>query len=126
MNENFEKYIEGLSPELQEKARQCKTKEELNAFITENNLELPEEALEAVSGGCGNDPYAVPLNEGDIVPGKTCPLCHEQLYYFGERVGRHVLYCENRACRSYFRESPVTSIVYFDQGSSLRRMYLHH
>ena len=53
MNENFEKYIKDLSPELQEKARACKTKEELNAFIAENDLELPEEALELVSGGCG-------------------------------------------------------------------------
>ena len=53
MNEKFEKYIEGLRPELQEKARECKTKEELNAFIAENDLELPEGALEMVSGGCG-------------------------------------------------------------------------
>ncbi|MBQ1536390.1 MAG: hypothetical protein IIZ62_07175 [Ruminococcus sp.] len=53
MNENFEKYIEGLSPELQEKARECKTKEELNTFIAENDLEISEETLEAVSGGCG-------------------------------------------------------------------------
>ena len=53
MNANFEKYIEGLSHEMQEKARQCKTKEELNAFIAENDLELPEEALEMVAGGCG-------------------------------------------------------------------------
>ena len=51
MNAQFEKYIEGLSPELQEKARACKTKEELNAFIAENDLELPEEALEMVAGG---------------------------------------------------------------------------
>ncbi len=29
MNAQFEKYIEGLSPELQEKARACKTKDEL-------------------------------------------------------------------------------------------------
>ncbi|MBR1751165.1 MAG: hypothetical protein IJ740_09870 [Ruminococcus sp.] len=53
MNENFEKYIKDLSPELQEKARACKTKEELNAFIAENDLELPEDALEMVAGGCG-------------------------------------------------------------------------
>ena len=53
MNENFEKYIKDLSPELQEKARQCKTKEDLNSFIRNNDLELPEEALEMVSGGCG-------------------------------------------------------------------------
>ena len=53
MNAEFEKYIEGLSPELQEKARACKTREELNEFIAENDLELPEDALEMVSGGCG-------------------------------------------------------------------------
>ena len=53
MNDKFEKYIEDLSPEMQEKARQCKTKEELHAFIAENDLELPEDALELVSGGCG-------------------------------------------------------------------------
>lgn len=48
---NIENYIKDLSPELQEKARACKTKEELNAFVTENDLELPDEALEMVSGG---------------------------------------------------------------------------
>ena len=52
-NIDFQDYIKDLSPELQEKARACKTKEELNAFITENDLELPEDALELVSGGCG-------------------------------------------------------------------------
>ena len=53
MNEKFEKYIKDLSPELQEKAREIKTEEELNAFLAENELELPEEALELVSGGGG-------------------------------------------------------------------------
>ena len=52
MNEKFEKYIEGLSPEMQEKARECKTVEELNEFIADNDLEIPEDALEAVAGGC--------------------------------------------------------------------------
>ena len=51
MNEKFEKYIKDLSPELQEKARACKTKEELDAFIAENDLEMPEEVLEMVAGG---------------------------------------------------------------------------
>ena len=53
MNEKLENYIKDLSPELQEKARACNSLEELNAFIAENDLELPEEALELVSGGCG-------------------------------------------------------------------------
>ena len=53
MNENFEKYIEGLSPELQEKARACNSLEEVMELAAENDIELPEDALEAVSGGCG-------------------------------------------------------------------------
>ena len=65
MNENFEKYIKDLSPELQEKARACKTKEELNAFIADNDLELPEDALEMVSGGCGTSTPDTPLDEVD-------------------------------------------------------------
>ena len=61
MNEKFEKYIKDLSPELQEKARQCKTKEELDAFIVENEIELPEDALEMVSGGCETVKEAKPI-----------------------------------------------------------------
>ena len=51
MNEKFENYIKDLSPELQEKARECKTTEELNEFLVENEIELTEDALEMVSGG---------------------------------------------------------------------------
>ena len=57
MNENFEKYIEDLSPELQEKARACNSLEEVMELAAENDIELPEDALKAVSGGCGT-----PLN----------------------------------------------------------------
>ena len=49
---DFEEYIKDLSPELQEKARQCKTKDELMQLAAENGLEIPEEALEGVAGGC--------------------------------------------------------------------------
>ena len=59
MNEKFEEYLKDLSPELQEKARQCKTKEELDAFLAENDLEMPEEVLELVAGGvCTSTPPA--------------------------------------------------------------------
>ena len=51
--EDLKKYSIDLSPELQEKARQCKTMEELQKFFAENDIELPEEVLDAVSGGCG-------------------------------------------------------------------------
>ena len=67
MNENFEKYIKDLSPELQEKAKGIKTEEELNAFLAENELELPKEALELVSGGgCET---------------KNCPKCGSSNYF---------------------------------------------
>ena len=52
--ENIKKYIGDLSPELQEKARECKTMEELQAMLAENDVELSEDALEAVSGGCSS------------------------------------------------------------------------
>jgi hypothetical protein len=55
MNEKFEKYIEGLDPELQEKARACNSLEEVMELAAENDIELPEDALEAVSGGCGTE-----------------------------------------------------------------------
>ena len=53
MNENFEKYIKDLSPELQEKARQCKTKDELLQLAADEDMEIPMDALESVAGGCG-------------------------------------------------------------------------
>ena len=51
---NIEKYIGDLSPEMQEKARQCKTTEELQAMLAENDVELSEDALQAVAGGCSS------------------------------------------------------------------------
>ena len=93
MNAQFEKYIEGLSPELQEKARACKTMEELNAFIAENDLELPEEALELVSGGCGTSTercYHQNVTELERIPFPKrsesiykirCNLCGEMFYH---------------------------------------------
>ena len=67
MNENLEKCIDRLSPELQQKAKGLKTKEELCEFIADNDLELPDEALELVSGG-----FLCSGNEGN---GEKCSKC---------------------------------------------------
>ena len=82
MNEIFEEYIKDLSPELQEKARQCKTKEELNAFIAENELELPEDALESVAGGC-------------LTIKATCQKCGSDNIGITKRHGVMVLICKS-------------------------------
>ena len=77
MNENFEKYIKDLSPEMQEKARQCKTTEELNAFLADNDLELPEDALELVAGGCGTCKHNSDKKlENWVSIGSTMPVIH--------------------------------------------------
>ena len=56
IKKELEKYIGELSPEMQEKARQCKTMEELQTMLAENDVELSEDALQAVAGGCGTTP----------------------------------------------------------------------
>ena len=105
MNENLEKYIGELSPELQAKARQCKDMTELNALLAENDVELSEDALEAVAGGCSlsSDCY----DQGDLTTAK-CPACGCQLYYwdmvrepFGCFAAKTRLYCNNTSCSSY-------------------------
>ena len=97
MNEKFESYLKDLSPELQEKARECKNMEELNAFLAENDLELPEDALEIVSGGCSYS--SDKLDQGDLVD-LYCPNCKTQLRYWdmaADSIGMVVYsryYCE--------------------------------
>ena len=92
----LEKYIGELSPEMQEKARQCKDMKELNALLAENDVELSESALEAVAGG-----FEVVYFEPEPLPDWICPLCGSQLYFMFEFKGRIVAYCANKSCRSY-------------------------
>ena len=43
-----------LTPELREKAKTCKTPEEILALAKENGYELSDEELEGLSGGISN------------------------------------------------------------------------
>ena len=88
-NEHFERYIGELSPELQEKARQCKNMQELNALLAENDVELSEDALQAVAGGCSvSDSYP----KGYIFPG-ACPDCQADLSYHDNVIGGIRAHC---------------------------------
>ena len=104
-NENLEKYIGELSPEMQEKARACKDMQELNALLAENDVELSEDALQAVAGGCSvSDEYP----EGYIFPG-ACPDCHADLRYHDNVAGgvrahcvaTGILYNYNNYCQTW-------------------------
>ena len=61
-NFNIDDYIKemDLSPELEEKARQCQNSSELMELAAENDVELPLDALEMVSGGCGGGKQTCP------------------------------------------------------------------
>ena len=107
-NEELEKYIGELSPEMQEKARACKDMAELNALLAENDVELSEDALEAVAGGCSQS--ASDYNRGDAVTqykNALCPSCGHQLYYWDmchdEKGYLNItrMYCSNSSCSSY-------------------------
>ena len=40
-----------LSPELQEKVRACRTAEELHELAREEDVEIPDDELDAIAGG---------------------------------------------------------------------------
>ena len=54
MNEIFKEIYASLSDEQKEKAKTCKTAEEWMAFAGKEGIELPDEVLENVAGGCNN------------------------------------------------------------------------
>ena len=55
---------DSLTDEQKEKAKACGTDEELLALAAQEGIELPDEMLDAVSGGCG----------GGRAPGDTRPV----------------------------------------------------
>ena len=51
MNENLINLEDIIPPELREEAKKCESAKELSEFIKENEIELPDEILQHVSGG---------------------------------------------------------------------------
>ncbi len=59
MDEKMDAALKGiwdsLTDEQKEKAKQCKTMDELTALAGKEGVELPDEVLDQVAGGCGED-----------------------------------------------------------------------
>ena len=53
MDEKLKAFFDNLTDEQKEKAKQCKTMDELMKFADEESLELPDEIVSAVAGGYG-------------------------------------------------------------------------
>lgn len=112
-NEKLEKYISELSPELQEKARECKTNEELNVLLAENDVELSEDALQAVAGGCSSS------DEGERVIEKyeVKSYCNWNPSYNGARVDGALMTNDKHSKIHYYiitarGNEPATAEVY--------------
>ena len=80
---NLEDFIKDLNPELQEKARACGSVGELLALAQEEQVPLPDAALEAIAGGDDQD--------GAICHKEKCPRCGSTNVYFAAGAG--IYYC---------------------------------
>ena len=52
MKETQKGIYDNLSDELKEKAKQCKTMDELTELAGKEEIELPDEVVDQVAGGC--------------------------------------------------------------------------
>lgn len=82
--------LEGLSEEQIARIKECKNNEEVLEVAKEEGIELTDEQLEAVSGGCGfSDP-------------KNCPKCNSTNFITADinMDGSRVKYfCKSCGCR---------------------------
>ena len=58
---------DSLTDEQKEKARDCKTLDELTTLAGREGMELPDEALDMVSGGCDEGGDGTPLSLADHI-----------------------------------------------------------
>ncbi len=65
-----EELLNGLTEEQIAKAKACKNSEELLSLAKEEGIELTDEQLEAVSGGCNSSGHG-----DEMFRGHECPKC---------------------------------------------------
>ena len=88
-----EELLKGLSEEQIAKVKACKSAEEMLAVAKEEGIELTEEQLEAVSGGC-------------TLGGLECPYCYQHNTHFVRREGDHrVFRCDD--CKKEFNVAGI-------------------
>lgn len=89
-----EELLKGLTEEQIAKIKACRNQEEVLAVAKEEGVELTEEQLEAVSGGCGSD-------DSDPI---RCPQCGStDVTYQPIRFREGKFVCNS--CRRVFKRS---------------------
>lgn len=84
-----ERYLQGLNDEIRAKVLSCETTEDMLKVAREEGLELPDEALYAVYGGCGTS-YTYEVDDW-----YNCNTCKNkvQLKSVGHDGFPNVYYC---------------------------------
>ena len=82
--------IEDFTPEQIERARACKTQEELLELVKEEGVELTAEQLEQVSGG---DMWDF-MDGASRSFGLNCPKCSSNAFLLREQDGKTVYQCK--------------------------------
>ena len=97
-----EELLNGLTEEQIAKIKTCKNSEEMLAVAKEEGIELTDEQLEVVSGGCGTSTTSKIKSGGGV-----CPICHCHQKYLALtwRNGRHAYHCYR--CDKYFYENEL-------------------
>jgi len=117
-NNEFEKFIGELPPELQEKARQCRNGEELNRLLAENDVELSEDALEMAAGGLGLDDFLEGFLGDPSDLEYFCPECGQKLLLYDWWHNYGVVYiCGNQNCAACREQW-----LFYTSGGELRRL----
>lgn len=96
-----EELLKGLTEEQFEKARACKSNEELLELAKEEGLELNDEQLEAIAGGVCEDEQPQNYADPNVNNGPRCPKCGStnviEIYdsYYSEGLAHRCNNCGN-------------------------------
>ena len=83
-----EELLKGLSPEQIEKLNNCSSQEEILKLAKEEGIELTDEQLEAISGGCGETKFKCPkcgsenIGKANLGVGARMYVCNDCDYIF--------------------------------------------
>lgn len=92
-----EELLKGLTEEQIAKVKACKNQEELFALAKQEGIELTDEQLEAVSGGCGTSTTSKIRQRGGV-----CPYCHSK--FVTSCFTDHGMYYYCETCEKTFNQ----------------------
>ena len=94
-----EELLKGLTKEQIEKVKACKNQEEMLLIAKNEGIELTDEQLEAINGGCGR------------TEGLLCPYCGQSDYTYQCTDFGYVKYTCNRCGNAFYQNYYSRDVV---------------